>query len=188
LTALDYPSLSGTVLPIFLADGDKTTCFCGSGVLLNRGLFLTCWHCVSGATGGMRTVVAVPEEDSNACRVLKLTEVSRDESGLDLATGLVEAKPTIALELVEGPCLLIGHDVWSFGYPFTDQAPSPTGGYDFELNGRILRGYATRTFVYNLVGGGQVESYELDMPVPAGMRATSRQVVYEPDRRAILVA
>jgi hypothetical protein len=61
------------------------------------------------------------------------------------------------------------HDVWSFGYPYTDQEPSSSGGYDFKLNGRILRGYVTRTFHNEHPSGQQIESYELDMPTPNGM-------------------
>jgi Trypsin-like peptidase domain len=147
MTELHYESLSGTVLPIFLADGDAGIGFCGSGVLLDKGVFLTCWHCVKEANETVRIVVAVPDNSNDRCRIVDLKDISRDASGLDLATGLVDAEPTVPLQLAEGPYVLMSHDVWAFGYPFTDQSPSNMGGFDFTLNGRILRGYATRTFM-----------------------------------------
>jgi hypothetical protein len=101
--------------------------------------------------------------------VVDLRELERDTAGADLAIGVVDAEPSLRLVVARTSYVLMGHDVWSFGYPYTDQRQSDTGGYDFTLNGRILRGYATRTFVYDHPGGQQVESYELDMPVPGGM-------------------
>jgi hypothetical protein len=82
---------------------------------------------------------------------------------------VLDARPSLQLVVARAPYVLMGHDVWSFGYPYTDQQPSETGGYDFTLNGRILRGYVTRTFPYDDPAGRQVHAYELDMPTPSGM-------------------
>jgi hypothetical protein len=169
MSDLSYPSLAGTVLPIFLVEGDKAYGFCGSGVLLDKGIFITCWHCVSASTaGGKRFVVGIPST-GHECTEVDLRNVERDASGADLAVGLVDAIPRLKLILAPGPFELMGHDVWSFGYPYTDQALANSGGYDFTLNGRILRGYVTRTFPYDHPSGQQIESYELDMPAPSGM-------------------
>ena len=166
---LSYPSLAGTVLPIFLVEGDKVHGFYGAGLLLDKGIFITCWHCVSASTSGdKRYVVAIPST-GHECTHIDLKNVERDASGADLAIGMVDAVPKLQLVLAPGPFELMGHDVWSFGYPYTDQEPSNSGGYDFTLNGRILRGYVTRTFPYDHPSGQQVESYELDMPAPSGM-------------------
>jgi hypothetical protein len=165
---LSYPSLAGTVLPIFVAKGDTTLGFCGSGFLLAKGVFVTSWHCVNGLKAGERHVVGILE-GANECVEVDLQDLEQDAAGTDLAIGVVDAEPTVPLVLTSAPYVLMGHDVWSFGYPFTDQRRSETGGYDFTLNGRILRGYATRTFVYDHPCGHQVESYELDMPAPSGM-------------------
>lgn len=168
--SLNYTSLSGTVLPIFVAEGITTQRFCGTGFLLGRGLFITCWHCISAQnSGSQRYVVGVPAGTEEECALLDLTDLERDEGSADLAIGMVEAEPTLQLVLGSGPYVLMGHDVWSFGYPYTDQKPSSIGGYDFTLNGRILRGYVTRTFPYDHPVAGSVDSYELDMPAPSGM-------------------
>ena len=166
---LSYPSLAGTVLPIFLVEGDKALCFHGSGLLLDKGIFVTCWHCVSASlSGDRRYTVAIPSTGQE-CALADIKKLERAASGADLAIGIVDAVPKLRLILAPGPFELMGHDVWSFGYPYTDQKPSNSGGYDFTLNGRILRGYVTRTFLYDHPSGQQVESYELDMPTPSGM-------------------
>jgi hypothetical protein len=168
LPAPSYPLLAGTVLPIFVAEGDSILGFCGSGFLLGKGIFVTCWHCVSERRTGRRHVVGVLAE-GNDSSVVDLRDVEQDAAGSDLAIGLVEAQPSLPFRLAPAPYVLIGHDVWSFGYPYTDRRLTETGGCEFTLNGRILRGYATRTFPYDHPKGVRVESYELDMPAPKGM-------------------
>lgn len=166
---LNYPSLSGTVLPIFFVEGEKALGFCGSGFLLDKGIFITCWHCVNAPISeGKRYIVAVPSK-GDECTHADIKKLERDANGADLAIGIVEAEPKLRLELELGPFVLMGHDVWTFGYPYTDQKPAAAGGYDFTLNGRILRGYATRTFPYGHPSGHKIDSYELDMPAPSGM-------------------
>jgi hypothetical protein len=165
---LEYLSLAGTVLPVLLAERSPEPPFCGSGVLLGKGIFVTCWHCVEWVHPGARLVVGIPATDGS-CTEVDLQHVERDAGGADLALGVVDAEPTVSLELAREAHMLMGQDVWSFGYPYTDQHPSADGGYDVILCGRILRGYATRTFSYDNPDGHDVDAYELDMPVPSGL-------------------
>lgn len=164
---LSYPSLAGTVLPIFVVEGEATVGFCGSGFLFAKGIFVTCWHCVKNLTPGRRHVVAALMGDD--CSLVDLKNLEQDAAGTDLAIGVVDVQPRLELVIARASYILMGDDVWAFGYPYTDQQPSDTGGYDFTMNGRILRGYVTRTFSYDHPDGQSVDSYELDMPVPSGM-------------------
>ena len=161
----DHDVLESTIVPVFLSRGEEPVEFCGTGFLLAKHIFVTAWHCVErspdpgfGYLGAARVAgrfVAWP-----------LLLLAQDANGSDLALARVEAAPGLRLVLSsEGR--LIGNDVWTYGYPFTEPHCEPDGVH-FTLHGRALRGYATRTFNFQHHCFGSVTSYELDMPTPAG--------------------
>jgi hypothetical protein len=104
---------------------------------------------------------------------LPLQDIHRDPGGSDLATAAIDLPETLGFELAsEDPGA--GTDVYSFGYPFTTR---------LEVESRLLRGYITRGFRYDHPSLGDVLSYELDIPCPAGL---SGAPVLRPGSRRLL--
>lgn len=135
--------------------------FAGTGFVPHHGIFATCWHCVAPPSDrDLCYTVAVHRGQGFAA--LPLREIHRDPAGSDLATAAIDLPGTLGFELAsEDPGA--GTDVYSFGYPFTTR---------LEVERRLLRGYMTRGFRYDHLALGEVLSYELDMPCPAGLSGT----------------
>lgn len=174
------------IFPIFTVEIDLETKiftpieFCGTGFTIAPELILTCWHCVRVEQPPNRDYAAVfrvGEDDWNA---RKLTEVSQDVSGRDLAAARVEGLvPQLGLT-ISATAAASGTDVWTYGYPMTERRARPEGGIQFYLTGRWLEGYITRVFAFDQPEFGRSTSYELDMAAPSGL--SGAPIVRRPGR------
>jgi hypothetical protein len=177
---VDFDVLERDITPIFLARGDEPLAFVGTGFLLARHVFVTCWHCVEKRPDPGCHYIAAPREAGHFTP-WPLVDLEQDRNGADLALARVEADPHLGL-IVSSEGRLIGNDVWTYGFPLTEPRREQDGMH-FTLHGRALRGYATRTFNFTHPRFGQVSSYELDMPTPAGLSgaplllANTREVI-----------
>lgn len=181
----DRQVVSRDILPIFVVQRVQPAepkCFQGTGFIIAPNLFVTCWHCVRAHLPDGGAYAAVIERGEGQYQALYLDNVAQDVNGTDLATANIELKPTAELTLADHD-LAYGTDVWTFGYPLTDERRGPSGGLRFTLNARYLQGYVTRSFYFQHPEYGPTPSYELDMPTPKGLsgaplvRNRSREVV-----------
>lgn len=69
----------------------------------------------------------------------------QDGTGSDLATVLLDYASDPGLSLATEPVLL-GTDVYTFGYPLTEKRRMLDGHPSFGLQERFLQGYVTRRF------------------------------------------
>ena len=174
------------VLPIFVipkADPVNPVSFQGTGFLIGPGLMITCWHCLREALPADHDyAVGIKSDNHDRYDSHVLFDISQDENGTDLAAARVDLQPNLSLVLDNSP-VPTGLDVLTYGYPLTDSQRIQNGQIDFLLNPRYLQGYITRVFNYSHPEFGEVMSYELDMPTPAGLsgapliRLHTRQVV-----------
>jgi len=147
--------------------------FCGSSFIFTGGLLVTCWHCIEDYPANEDEWYGVVYGDgrTTAYRAIAVTELSRDPSGVDLATAHVDVADS-PLTLAHN-CDGIAQDVGCFGYPGTvGRLPegSVTGQMRFLQESRWLEGYVTRAFLHELPGGGTARrAWEIDMPCPGGL-------------------
>ncbi len=163
-------SLDGDVLPLFrvrrgsppLALADA-----GTGFIVADGLLLTCWHCVRESLLEGEAYAAA-QWNGNRYLFKELTNLSQTASGHDLALATIDLEPSAAFKFpTAAPA--VGTDVWTYGFPHTQVGTWKDGLLSFELQGRYLQGYITRSFVYDQPGFKKGPTYELDMPTPAGL-------------------
>lgn len=169
---LDYASLARVVLPVFIYDGSgngQPIEFCGTGFIIARDVFVTCWHCVNRPLSEDQRYVAVTLDAEENTLPLVLENLERDAGGADLASATIHTEVPLELRLGDSAYILMGHDVWTFGYPYTEKERLGNGDIAFTLNGRLLRGHVTRTFPFDHPEYGEVVSYELDIPAPLGL-------------------
>lgn len=165
MLGVDHTELEQNIVPVFLVRDREPIAFCGTGFLL-RDVFVTCWHCVEKTPEPDHTYIGAARVNGHFVP-WPLLDLEQDANGSDLALARVDAAATLGITLSsEGR--LLGHDVWTYGYPLTEPRRE-ADGLHFTLHGRALRGYATRTFDYRHPRFGAVSSYELDMPAPAGL-------------------
>ncbi len=163
----DHDVLESTIVPILLMDGEDPVEFCGTGFLFPKQVFVTAWHCVERQIKAGQRFIGAPRV-AGKFKSWRLADLAQDANGSDLALARVDAEPALPFRLsAEGR--LIGHDVWTYGYPLTESRRDHDGLLHFTLHGRVLRGYATRTFDFTHQRFGVVSSYELDMPTPGGL-------------------
>lgn len=159
------------ILPIYVGnftDPVGASEFCGTGFLIAPGILVTCWHCVSTELPEGKAYVAVRHDpNSNLYRPYLLESIFKDDSGRDLAMAAISIAPTIGFALSSEHALL-GTDVCTFGYPFTD-CIIVDGNKRFVLNARYLQGYITRDFFHDYGEYGPTPSYELSIPALSGL-------------------
>ncbi len=170
-------SREGYPTPVPIKGGYQS--FRGTGFLIGRNVFVTCWHCVSAELEEEATyAVSVPWSEAqrrsgaappdSTYYVLPLHDIQPDPSGYDLATARVELNP-VGLSLGVEDSLALSSDLWTFGYPLTDDLPHQQSGRSITLHPRFLKGYLTRDFWNDVPSFGRTPSYELDMPSPEGL-------------------
>ena len=170
----DRYSVDRDILPIFVVTsreaGQRLVSFQGTGFLIGKQVFVTCWHCVDTPLPNDRFyAVLVKAGQGFNYRAAALIEPEQDCNGTDLATARVNLEPELGLTLADSdaPGLV---DVWSFGYPFTTLTEEiPEVGRLPLIEARALKGYIMRSFYYQPPAGELIHSYELDMPAPAGL-------------------
>jgi hypothetical protein len=170
-TSIQSQDVARDIYPIFEVDpnpdgkGPMAVGFRGTGFLLAPNLFMTCWHCLESPVADGNQLALVGSLPEAKFRASPLGEIGRDENGLDLATARVAATPSLPFSFPDRPPDY-GADVAAFGYPLTE---TPTNDRpSFKTHPRYLRGYIIRDFMYE-GPDGEVLSYELDMPAPAGL-------------------
>ena len=184
--SLPQKRVGNDILPIFIAPRRapiEPISFEGTGFILRGGIFVTCWHCVRKALSAEHGyMVAVKQNGDDTLGALFLDKLCQDENGTDLATAALPLELSLDLELAEST-VPTGTDVFTYGFPLTQEARRADGGLRFELCERFLQGYVTRAFYYEHHEFGQVPAYELDMPAPEGLsgapliRVGSQEVV-----------
>jgi Trypsin-like peptidase domain len=140
----------------------------GTGFVPTSNVLVTCWHCVARTLSESERYVAarIVNEgyEHKSFESFPLEEITQEQSGNDLAIARISyASPSLKCWGVE---ILMGQDVWTFGYPFT--GPNQLSG-EFQFQLRVLKGYVGRLFQHDTRGFGKVDSYEIDMPAPAGL-------------------
>lgn len=164
--------LGRDVIPIFvISRGDpfNPVSFQGTGFLIGAGLLITCWHCVrEPLPDDQDYAVGIKKDDHGSYDLLVLFDISRDENGTDLATARVDLQQHLPLVL-DNSDIQTGSDVLTYGYPLTEHHRNQNNQIDFILSPRYLQGYVTRSFWFQHPEFGEVKSYELDMPTPAGL-------------------
>jgi hypothetical protein len=160
------------ILPIFAVTlpeaGQRLTSFHGTGFLIGKQVFVSCWHCLAKSLPDDQFYAALVRINGGY-RAVALNEPEQDRHGTDLATARVALKPELGLALAQqdAPDLV---DVWSFGYPFTSLTEEkPEIGRQAVIQARSLKGYIMRRFYYESPSDEVIFSYELDMPAPRGL-------------------
>jgi hypothetical protein len=165
------PTVDRHILPIFVAStapSIQLVSHQGTAFLISPNLIVTCWHCVrSELSENQRYVAVLLSEDGATYEPRVLENVSQDASGTDLATANIDLTPDLEFEIARQEPRH-GANVWTFGYPFTD-VEREDDCLMFRLNGRRFQGYVTRPWIYPSRDYGEIDSYELDMPVPGGL-------------------
>lgn len=162
--------LTRGILPIFVVEPGspaKLLRFCGTGFIIANGLLITCWHTVKAELQNDQRYGAVIWEGTGHS-VSFLFNVQQDLNGTDLASANVHLGASIGLALAKDDVTL-GGVVWTYGYPLTDVRSLPEGDLHFQLNPRFMRGYVMRSFYYQHMEYGRVNSYELSIPAPEGL-------------------
>jgi hypothetical protein len=184
------------ILPIFVAnyayEKPPLISHQGTGFLVGKNVFVTCWHCVREELQGDLVYVVLKEEADGEYILTRLRDIQQDPSGTDLATAQVNLKPELGLTVAEDTWYRYGTDVWTFGYPLTGVEAHPDAlpgaldtetGKRFTLNGRYMQSYTMRNFMNDWPEFGRIPSWELDMPALAGMsgaplvRMGSREII-----------
>lgn len=161
------------ILPVFVVTtpeaGQRLVSFQGTGFLIGKQVFVTCWHCVSAPLSDDQFYAVLVKVNGGYYRATALIEPQQDRNGADLATARVALEPELGLILAESdaPDLV---EVWSAGYPFTALTEElPEVGRQPVIHRRALKGYIMRRFWYETPSGELILSYELDMPAPQGL-------------------
>jgi V8-like Glu-specific endopeptidase len=163
------------ILPIFVADyayeQPAPVAHEGTGFMVGKSVFVTCWHCVRAELEGDLAYAATRKLPNGQYVLSRLFDIQQDPTGTDLATARVAFETEMRLTIAANPVPSYGTDIWSFGYPLTDVQAHPEMPIrkGFLLNGRYMQSYVMRTFYNDWPGFGRVPSYEIDMPALAGM-------------------
>lgn len=163
-------SLDGDVLPLFrIRQGSPPVILAdaGTGFLISDGILLTCWHCVAEPLAPGEAYAAALWNGSRYL-VKELSNLSQTATGHDLALASVDMHSQAELRL-SAANLTSGDDVWTYGFPHTQVSQWKDGLRRFNLAGRYLQGYVTRSFIHDQPGFKRTPTYELDMPTPAGL-------------------
>jgi hypothetical protein len=139
----------------------------GTGFFLFPDVLITCWHCVADTPPRGHEYAIRVEVAKNIFKAYYLRNIERDANGTDMATARCPYTPSVTLELWTKD-LLLGEDVWTFGFPFPEVRRNFDGDVQHIISGRYLRGYMTRHFLYEHPTLGNTGSYELDMRAPQG--------------------
>jgi hypothetical protein len=139
----------------------------GTGFFLFPNVLITCWHCVADTPPPGHEYAIRVEVGKEDFKAYYLRGIERDANGTDMATAICPYKPPVALQLYEKD-LLLGEEVWAFGYPYPEVRRNFDGNIHHVISGRFLRGYMTRRFFYEHPELGKTSSYELDMRAPRG--------------------
>ncbi|MGO4811893.1 serine protease [Cupriavidus sp. 2MCAB6] len=140
----------------------------GTGFFLFPGVLITCWHCVADQPPpGCEYAIRV-EESKGRFKAYFLEDIERDANGTDIATARCQYTPPQELELWTSD-LLLGEELWAFGYPYPERQRKQDGTIHHVISGRLLRGYMTRHFLYDHPTLGRTDAYELDMRAPQGI-------------------
>ena len=118
--SLDYATLARVVMPVFIYDGNgqgKPVEFCGTGFVIARDVFVTCWHCVNKPLCEDHRYVAVTLTTEQKAVPVVLENLERDANGADLAAATIHTDVSLDFQLGSRQYILMGHDVWTFGYP-----------------------------------------------------------------------
>ncbi len=161
---VSLPLVSGTID----ADGRLTDIWpAGTAFVPVQDVLVTCWHCVRDATRAY--AVLWPSIGGGSERIVRVTGLTRDPRGADLATGRVRLRPRFPFTFA--PTEPQGFaEVLSVGYPLPDRTRDSGGRIVIEATARTLKGYVVRTFENTRHAGfGPHQSYELDMPAPSGL-------------------
>ncbi len=159
------------IVPIFAIEKThpgKLISFQGTGFILAPNLLITCWHCVSSLLADNQQYAAIIPTKPEGYSALHLNELEQGFNGIDVAVASIATEPTLGLTLAKAD-VPWGTHVWTYGYPFTTAKEVADTGKRFMLDGRYLEGYVTQAFHYEHHKYGQVSSYELSMPIPAGL-------------------
>jgi hypothetical protein len=140
----------------------------GTGFFLCPNILITCWHCVADPVPADHEYAIRVEISKGKFQALFLRKIERDQNKTDLATAACQYTPPTQLKLWQQD-LLLGEEVWSYGYPYPEFKRGEDSELIHESEGRLLRGYMTRHIFYNHPTLGKTEAYELDMPAPQGM-------------------
>lgn len=144
----------------------------GTGFQLGSDVLVTCWHCVQNENYNYVVSRGEVKGESGRSVVYSLDDVAQDANGSDLATAKIDEDPTIdtAMQLrLSDVAAAASSGVWTYGFPLPRQDRSQDGTVRFIADGRILRGYLTRSFTYEHPIYGKTASYEIDMPAPEGL-------------------
>ncbi len=141
---------------------------CGTGFLVAPGILMTCWHCVSGSKDRTDLGVLVPDRKRQSLQSHRLSAVSQDTAGFDLATARVDLSPRVCLRPVdeEHPA---GTEVVTSGYPLLQVTSPGDVARPSDMGGRILQGYVMHCIEYEHPGFRLTPTYELDMLAPGGL-------------------
>jgi len=168
--------LAFDILPIFVVKNKDSlknritsvASFCGTGFLIAPELFITCWHCVSSPMPKDHKYVAAIRRKGKY-GIISLDNIEKDHNGSDLATAFLPLKPTIPLLLTKKE-VLMGTNIFTYGYPLVGKETKPNGETQFQLNGRYMEGYVMRSFLYqNAPAHKKIKSYELNFQIPEGL-------------------
>ena len=140
----------------------------GTGFFLFPDVLITCWHCVADPVPAQHEYAIRVEVEKGKFKAYFLRDIERDRNDTDLATARCPYAPPVSLELWTKD-LLLGEDVWAFGYPFPERKRNADGSLEHVISGRYLRGYMTRHFFYDHPTLGKTDAYELDMRAPQGV-------------------
>jgi|SRR5215217_1828314 len=162
------------ILPIFVPDyasePPALISHEGTGFVLGKNVFVTCWHCLRTELQDQLRYTAAKEHNGQYT-LYPLIDIQQDPRGTDLATAIVSLESEMGLTIAEGSVSPYGTDIWSFGYPLTTFQSHPQTPMlkRFTLNGRYMQSYVMRAFHNDVPTFGQTASFELDMPALAGM-------------------
>jgi len=93
-----------------------------------------------------------------------------DQNGFDLATSKVDLDRAFGLEFKSmKPQAAFGVPVHTFGYPLMRKELDRKGETHFIIEPRFLRGYTTRTFIYDQPGYRGTPVHELSFPAYEGL-------------------
>ncbi len=109
---LDYAILARVVLPVFVYDNGgrgQPIEFCGTGFVIARDVFVTCWHCVNRPlSAGQRHVAVTLDAEENTIPVV-LENLEQDAGGGDLASATIQTEAPLELQLGGDDCRVRTH-------------------------------------------------------------------------------
>jgi hypothetical protein len=139
----------------------------GTGFTFGNGIFVTCWHCVSGDLES-ETYYGIGYGDDMVLpdQAAMLGNVTRVSSGADLALATVGITVSPVLRVgTDRPTW--GSDVIGLGVPLPDNTIDPvTKNPLIRTQHRVLKGYISSVANHSTGGAREAKYFELGMPVP----------------------